>query len=60
MQRPEAVYNRLTRSLQLFERSDGPSEVGAAINICYNADSVLKHLGVDVAESGGVLMDNVQ
>lgn len=50
----------LTVELQLFETTKGPSEVGAAINIAYNADSVLKKLGVNVAESGGVRMEQVR
>lgn len=44
----------------MFEASPGPSEIGAAINICYNADSVLKHIGVNVAEAGGVRLERVR
>ena len=46
--------------MQLLESTKEPNEVGAAIHICYNADSVLKHLGVDVGESGGVRMERVR
>lgn len=44
----------------MYETSAGPSEAGAAIHICYNADSILKRLGVDVAESGGVRLSRVR
>ena len=48
-----------TDAVQIFETASAPSEVGAAINIVPNADSVLKRLGVDVASHGGVILSRV-
>ena len=47
------------RGDQLFERTAGPNEIGAAINVTYNADSVLKRIGIDVADNGGVKFETV-
>ncbi|KAK6402893.1 hypothetical protein LTR95_019014, partial [Oleoguttula sp. CCFEE 5521] len=54
------ALRRAGHHVELFEATPGPSEIGAAINICYNADVVLKRLGVNVADAGGVRMERLR
>nr|OQO27349.1 hypothetical protein B0A51_05054 [Rachicladosporium sp. CCFEE 5018] len=54
------ALRRAGHHVELFDSTPGPSEIGAAINICYNADVVLRRLGVNVADAGGVRMERLR
>lgn len=58
----DAIYVRILSDaiyLKLFERSASANEIGAAIHLTPNANSVLQRLGIDPEDFGAVETEQV-